>query len=176
MVGPVTETAFERVITALERADCKVKWNGGQKAQAQCPHHEDRNPSLTVTAIAGRVLLRCHAGCVIGDIVGKLGLTLADLFDNPRPVKISGISAHAIYRYDNGRSVIRSAAKEFRQAGTDAPPELYRLGKVKAAVAAGEGSTWWRASRTSSRWNRSASPRPPHRWAPGSGTRSTRRR
>jgi len=38
----MTETAFERVITALERADSKVRWNGGQKAQAQCPHHEDR--------------------------------------------------------------------------------------------------------------------------------------
>ncbi len=50
--------------------------------QVTCPAHEDRTPSLSVTAGRdGRVLLHCHAGCSKADIVAADGLELADLFE-----------------------------------------------------------------------------------------------
>lgn len=51
---------------------------------ARCPAHEDKGPSLSITeGDDGRVLLHCFAGCSAVDVVGAIGLTLADLFDRP---------------------------------------------------------------------------------------------
>lgn len=120
-------TALDRVRAALESFG-PVKMSGGS-ILARCPAHEDRNPSLSVRGIDGQVLVFCHAGCETRDVVAALGLTMRDLFDDPRGIE---------YRYDNGRTVTRTPDKRFRQAHTDHPPELYRLAKVKRAVAAGE--------------------------------------
>ena len=58
----------------------KVQGRGG-KYQACCPAHEDRSPSLSIReATDGRVLIHCHAGCEVSDIVESTGLTLGDLF------------------------------------------------------------------------------------------------
>ncbi len=56
----------------------------------RCPAHDDRNPSLSINVgDDGRVLLRCHRGCSIEEIVGSVGLTLADLFV-PDPTRQNG--------------------------------------------------------------------------------------
>ena len=53
----------------------------GKQYIAHCPAHHDKSPSLSVReGKDGRVLLYCHAGCSIDEIVRALGLTLADLF------------------------------------------------------------------------------------------------
>ncbi len=130
--------AFDRIVTALERHGQVVKVTGNT-ARTNCPAHDGQNGTgLQIARIEDRALVKCYSGgCDTADIMAALDLTTADLFDNPRPARTLGIPAHAVYRYDNGRSVIRSAAKEFRQTGTDNPPELFRLSKVVAAVAAG---------------------------------------
>lgn len=132
-----TPTAFDRIRGALDKFGPVKRLTGGSHS-AVCPSHEDRSPSLSITPIDGQVLLHCHAGCDTVDVLAALGMILADLYDNPKPRRVQGIPAHITYPYDNGRTVIRSADKQFRQAGTDNPPELYRLAKVRAAVAAGE--------------------------------------
>ncbi len=49
---------------------------------ALCPAHEDKNPSLSVSAGEdGRILLKCHAGCSAEAVTEALGLTVRDLFD-----------------------------------------------------------------------------------------------
>lgn len=51
----------------------------------QCPAHEDRTPSLSVSAgDAGNVVLHCHAGCPANDVAEALGFAMRDLFP-PRP-------------------------------------------------------------------------------------------
>jgi putative DNA primase/helicase len=50
---------------------------GGRKAggcwMARCPVHDDREPSLAITdARAGKVLVRCHAGCDQRDVIAAL--------------------------------------------------------------------------------------------------------
>ena len=48
---------------------------------ACCPAHDDRNPSLSITdGDDGKVLLHCHAGCSVDQIVSAAGLDLKDLF------------------------------------------------------------------------------------------------
>jgi hypothetical protein len=58
-----------------------VKETGAGKWQARCPAHGDKTPSLSIKEINdGTLLLKCWAGCSAGEIVGALGLELADLF------------------------------------------------------------------------------------------------
>jgi len=71
----------------LERLD-GVKANG-KGWQARCPAHLDDKPSLSVAeGEGGRVLLHCHAGCGVADVVGMLGLELADLMPASDPALI----------------------------------------------------------------------------------------
>ena len=48
---------------------------------ANCPAHEDRRPSLSISeGKDGCVLLKCHAGCDLDAILSALGITKKDLF------------------------------------------------------------------------------------------------
>lgn len=68
-------TPVELVLSKLK----KVKRSGSDWV-ACCPAHDDRTPSLSVTAgNDGRALLKCHAGCEVDEIVSAVGLGLADL-------------------------------------------------------------------------------------------------
>lgn len=75
---------FRRVLDAAHTHGRTVRTNGDRQASIQCPAHDDGNPSLSVTAGETRVLLKCHAGCENTDIVAALGLTMADLYDEPK--------------------------------------------------------------------------------------------
>jgi hypothetical protein len=124
-VTAADSTAYERFLDVL--ADRVVRANGS-KASARCPAHDDTNPSLAITGIEGQVLVHCHAGCDTTDVLAAVELTMADLYDTRRG---------ADYRYDNGRVVHRRLDKSFPQSNTENPPELHRLSKVRAEVAAG---------------------------------------
>lgn len=49
---------------------------------AQCPAHADRNPSLSIAERDGKILLHCHVGCLVQEIVKALGLRMSDLSVN----------------------------------------------------------------------------------------------
>ena len=44
----------------------------GSGWMAKCPAHEDRNPSLSIREVDGKVLLHCHAGCSQRDVIAAL--------------------------------------------------------------------------------------------------------
>jgi putative DNA primase/helicase len=48
---------------------------------ARCPAHDDARPSLSITAGEDRVVLCCHAGCSIDQILQTLGMEKRQLFD-----------------------------------------------------------------------------------------------
>jgi hypothetical protein len=53
----------------------------GEGWSARCPHHADKQASLSVKeGDDGRVLLHCFAGCGNADIVMSAGLAFVDLF------------------------------------------------------------------------------------------------
>ena len=60
-----------------------VKRSGGEY-QAVCPAHEDRSPSLGVREGDEGILGHCHAGCTTESIVEALGLSMRDLYYEPR--------------------------------------------------------------------------------------------
>jgi hypothetical protein len=67
---------FEDVLDKLEVAS-----RNGEKAMSFCPAHDDRtNPSLSLKAENGKLLLHCFAGCHPENIVSKIGLQMKDLF------------------------------------------------------------------------------------------------
>ncbi|MCB1611079.1 MAG: hypothetical protein KDI60_04850 [Xanthomonadales bacterium] len=73
------------MITRLER----VRKSGNGFA-ARCPAHRDRSPSLSVTyGTDGRILIYCHAGCSVTDVVHALGMSMRDLF--PQDVSTSAL-------------------------------------------------------------------------------------
>jgi hypothetical protein len=54
----------------------------GDSFQAQCPAHDDNEPSLSIgEGEDGRALLKCFAGCETEDVVAALGLEMRDLFE-----------------------------------------------------------------------------------------------
>lgn len=68
----------------LSRLEAVTPAGDGQW-KARCPAHDDRNPSLSITAgDDGTALVRCWAGCETESICTAVGLSLADLFpDRP---------------------------------------------------------------------------------------------
>jgi KaiC/GvpD/RAD55 family RecA-like ATPase len=50
---------------------------------AQCPAHDDRGPSLSVTTSERGILLHCFAGCTAESVAEKLGVRMTDLFTEP---------------------------------------------------------------------------------------------
>lgn len=59
----------------------KVKRTGPGRYIACCPAHDDRSPSMTIRETDdGRLLVHCHTGCSVYEIVHAVGLELSDLF------------------------------------------------------------------------------------------------
>lgn len=128
-----TVTGYARLVEALEAQGSVVKESKlDRDALAQCPAHDDREPSLHITDPGeGRVLLYCHAGCRTEDVLAALNLTWGDTFDN---------GSEVTYTYEDGRVVHRRPGKRFHQSGnTKGPPVLYRLTELRRAI--GNGRT-----------------------------------
>jgi 5S rRNA maturation endonuclease (ribonuclease M5) len=146
----VTANPVDIIADALQAAGKKVKWYG-DKLTAQCPAHDDNEPSLSVAAGKTRdAVVHCHAGCSPDDVLKAIGLHWTDL----GPKKLDGPRrqvARYIYR-DEGAdplfSVVRYEPKTFRQerwhngqwhSGLgDTRRVIYNLPIVKAAAASGE--------------------------------------
>lgn len=93
---------FEEIITNFD-----VKKRYPNRVQAICPAHQDKEASLTISRGVGKTLVYCHAGCTCAAVVGAVGLTPADLFDDKSDApdwiryveKVKGRSAESIYHY-----------------------------------------------------------------------------
>jgi hypothetical protein len=100
---------FENVLDKLEVAD-----RNGEKAMCFCPAHDDRNnPSLSIKADNGKLLLHCFAECQLEDIVSEMGLEMKDLFAEggggsyipPRtPARLHALDGKAHTNGQNGRA------------------------------------------------------------------------
>lgn len=115
---------------------------------ARCAAHEDRKASLSVTRGTDRVLLKCHAGCDIDDIVSAVGLSRADLFDEPKQHADGddwvpcGHGIAAEYRYvDEAEellfTVVRCPKKDFAQWRPDPAAKTgrrWKLGDVRRVL------------------------------------------
>ena len=62
-----------------------VKQGKGNSWIALCSAHDDKSPSLTVTEIEDRVLIKCWSGCSAYEICQSVGLEITDLFPERIP-------------------------------------------------------------------------------------------
>jgi hypothetical protein len=126
------DSAYERIISALRDHGSRVTETGRGTASAQCPAHEDRSPSLSVTASSERVLMHCHRECAIEDVLAELQMTKADLYDE-RPT----YKRPVVYRYDDGRIVKRwydaEGRKRFAQENAGPTATLFHLAELEKA-------------------------------------------
>lgn len=135
------ETAYERLKNALIKNGLEVKTLSNTSFMAQCPAHDDNNPSLSVTdnRQGGNTLIYCHAGCEYKDVLGALGLSPSDLYDQPKEKEE--------YRYlDKDKSVNRVMVRNVNEktfykkslGGKEKPVILYNLPNVIKAVKIGK--------------------------------------
>lgn len=97
-----------------------VKKIGEKSYQCKCNSHKDDKASLTITEEDNKILMHCHAGCSLNQILSSVGLQEKDLFNNvqekPRVV------AEYIYTDENNKplyKVMRFEPKNFIQAKYD---------------------------------------------------------
>jgi 5S rRNA maturation endonuclease (ribonuclease M5) len=127
-------TAYDGMLDALRDGGSTVTERRDGHAMAQCPAHDDRKASLSVSRRRdGRgVVVHCHAGCPVTDIVAVVDLTMADLFDD------DGLRAawapSRDYQYRGGRRVHRKPDKTFRQSGNTADRSLYHADRIGDAT------------------------------------------
>jgi hypothetical protein len=106
---------FEDVLDKLEVAS-----RNGEKAMSFCPAHDDRtNPSLSLKAENGRLLLHCFAGCHPEAIISAVNLEMKDLFveggggasifpNTPARLHATGEKPHANRQNDRASGDARS--------------------------------------------------------------------
>ncbi len=113
--------AFDRVCAAFQTNGLTVIHRGDGHACAQAPGHSAADRSVSIRAIDGMVLMYCHAGEHLDDVLTAIGLTKADLFDDPKGIR---------YTYPDGRIVLRTPDKRFSQTGNTKGKALYRADRV----------------------------------------------
>ena len=94
----------------------------GDWYDAPCPAHDDRRPSLSFKDGDRGLIVRCHAGCSLEQIVGRLGISVRDLFNNAPAARSSRIVATYPYRDEGGEllyEVVRFEPKSFAMRRPD---------------------------------------------------------
>lgn len=123
-------TAYERIVDALRANGKRVVERDGSRAMAQCPAHDDQNPSLSIglRQDGKGVVLNCHANCAHRDVLDAVGLTEGDLFDD---VQLrAAYRSTADYTYPGGRVVHRKPDKSFPQSGNKTDRTLFGVDHV----------------------------------------------
>jgi hypothetical protein len=86
---PLSDQERTAMINAAELAQALKGRRAGRGWKARCPAHEDRTPSLSISAgNGGMVLFKCHAGCPQGQVIDALrerGLWNTDVHSSPAP-------------------------------------------------------------------------------------------
>jgi hypothetical protein len=121
-----------------------VKATGRDRWVARCPAHSDRNPSLSVRALAdGRVLLHDFGGCDPGAVLDAVGLTFSDLFPEPLtrealPRTRGGISAHEALECLRSESAVLAILASDAASGKalDADRAALCAGRIASALEA----------------------------------------
>jgi hypothetical protein len=71
-------TDDEKLDEVLSRFKVQTRKSNG--ALCNCPAHDDKQASLSITAGRKGVLVKCFAGCRTADILDAVGLRMQDLF------------------------------------------------------------------------------------------------
>lgn len=107
-------------MTAAEIAYHLHGRKSGTGYMARCPAHDDKNPSLSLRAADGKLLVHCHAGCDQRTVIGAL--EARGLWPTAERVQRSIIVASYDYTDEVGQflhQVVRTEPKGFFQRHPD---------------------------------------------------------
>jgi putative DNA primase/helicase len=112
----VSADPLDLIEARLHNLDKNPKRKGNDKLEAQCPAHDDHNPSFGVGRGTVRpVVLNCQAGCDPDAIMAALGLEWTDLGENTNaptpPAEYIYVDSKGVPVY----KVCRGASKKFWQ-------------------------------------------------------------
>lgn len=115
---PSAVNSYQRFLEAADMAGLHYReLESGKRAQVQTPGHSDQDRGTSITYNGDQLLVYCHNGDT-SEVLDALGLSLADLYDEPSGPR---------YDYGDGRLVHRSPEKYFRQTGNTKGTNLYGL-------------------------------------------------
>ena len=124
-----------------------VKRTGAGRWLARCPAHADKRASLTVRETDdGKVLVHCFAGCSVHEVVGAVGLDLADLFpekltaDGAKPERRPFPAADVLRALSFETMIVSIAAAEMAVGKTIKPDDLERLRLAASRIQAAAGA------------------------------------
>ena len=129
----MSATSFYKLIDALDRsghlpAHIDGRQNGRRRLMVRCPAHDDRSPSLSVEHKHDKTLIHCFAGCEAERVVGALGLTLADLYDDTVPgavpLKGRGTAAPRHRALESGFDARKFKVLDVARLVAEEPPEV----------------------------------------------------
>jgi hypothetical protein len=114
------------------------------KVMARCPAHEDRSPSLSIRETSdGTCLVRDFGGCENADVLGAIGLHLADLF-RPRADRgtsrwggfdhLLATAPPAVVNDAIAREITLRQARECERLGFEPPLASRVINAARAAV------------------------------------------
>ena len=72
-MNPEIQEEFRQVFEALQRLGCHPRWAQPNVIHAHCPAHDDKKPSLYITAKDDKLLFHCFAGCPFEAIIAHIG-------------------------------------------------------------------------------------------------------
>ncbi len=118
----LAQPIFQRIIDGLQcsapSCDCHRPGTNGS-VQTHCPAHSDANPSMTVTDMAGHLLVHCHTGCSQDAVIGAL--KDRELWHSPTmPKPVTSPPKNYDYR-DAGGTVIHRNVRLAKKANGEKP-------------------------------------------------------
>jgi hypothetical protein len=105
-----------------------AKLIGENSYQVRCNCHDDKKASLTITEEDNKILMHCHAGCDVRNILAAAGLTEKDLFNEVQ--KKPEVVAEYLYKDAEENTlykVIRFEPKNFVQAKYDNGNWIFKM-------------------------------------------------
>lgn len=121
---------INKIIEALK---C-CKKIGENRYQALCPAHDDRKASLSITDVGDKILLHCHAGCELKDILNAMNLKESDLFNNKNEFIKPKLIAQYFYTDENGNNLYKAERynpKSFKQKKFCNNQWVYKMNNVR---------------------------------------------
>ena len=117
-----TNSTEQNLSATLETIISKTKAKRqGDGWQGCCPAHNDKTPSLSIhEGTDGRVLLKCHTGCGVENVVSALNLEMADLF--PEKETKPRYEIEQVYDYCDERGELLFQAVRKKLANPDECP------------------------------------------------------
>ncbi|HMM54586.1 MAG TPA: DNA primase [Candidatus Desulfobacillus sp.] len=135
---PRQEVPLDRLLQLLDG----VKQTSPSRWIARCPAHDDRRASLAIRELDdGRLLLHDFAGCSAGDVLGAVGLSLADLYPTPlshhaKPQRLPFNSLDALRAVAAEALIVATAATALDSDSPDRARLIKAASRIQAALSA----------------------------------------